>query len=164
MRSLHICGTKGVHLAECSDCSGQSEAIKKLEECCKQVQDKLAKKLEMENIFAGDNITITSDGFGNIWISSTGGGGCSCTKAEILDCLGVREMEMIIDDTDGGTTGYYVLGRSKGEQIGNGSSIESCNCTKEQLLDILGYEEIDIVLSDDDVTRTWTLIGKPMNV
>lgn len=161
-----ICGKNRINVPDsgCSDCDELERRVTLLEECCDEVKEILPTKLEIQNIIAGENITITEDGEGNIMISSEGGGGCACTKAEILECIGVREMEMSLTDMDGNLAEYYVIGRLKGEVIGDEGQIQSCECTKEQLLDILGYSEIDISMSDsEDNTQIWTILGKPKN-
>lgn len=125
------------------------------------MQSEINRKLEISNILAGENITIEEDGNGNILISSEGGGGCECTKQEIMSCLGVRELPMTITDTDGSSEDWYILGRLRSEPA-TGGAIESCSCTKEQLLSILGYQEVIYTLTDDDnITREWVLIGRP---
>lgn len=161
-----ICGKSRLYVSEegCSDCEYLEKRVAKLEKCCEDVKEEIDKKIDQRDIKAGDNVTVVYNSDGSVTISSTGGGGgdeCTCTKSEILNCIGVREMEMSLLDTDGELEEWIVLGRLKDEQIGDGSAIDSCHCTKEQLLDILGYQEVDISLDDEDTSLTWTLIGKP---
>ena len=136
-----ICGKPRLFVSEggCSDCEYLEKRVKKLEECCDNVREELDSKIEQRDIKAGNNVTVVYNSDGSVTISSTGGGGdeCTCTKSEILNCIGVREMDMSLADTDGNLEEWIVLGRLKDEQIGDGSAIDSCHCTKEQLLDIL---------------------------
>lgn len=129
-----ICGDNNLTIPEggCSDCEWLEERVGKLEECCAEAQDALDdlerrvtslegccsdvredldSKLEASNIIAGDNITIEDDGEGNILISSTGGGGCSCTKAQILSILGYQELPMTLTDIEGNSREWTILGK-----------------------------------------------------
>lgn len=59
-----ICGENELSLPEsgCNDCDALEERVKKLEECCEEVQDILPNKLEASNFIEGDHITINVDG------------------------------------------------------------------------------------------------------
>lgn len=180
-----VCGDTTLHAPTegCSDCEQLEERVRALEECCanamqslddlerrvsnlevccEDVQDALNTKLEKQDIVAGDNITIEYGTGNQILISSTGGGGgCTVTREQILACLGARELEMTIEDTNGNSEDWYVLGRLTSESPGSGP-ISGCECTKQQILNILGYREVDVSLTDTNGNRKeWIFIGRP---
>lgn len=53
-KSLHMCGETEVHLTECSECADYESRIKKLEDCCDDVQEALDGK--QDTLVSGENI------------------------------------------------------------------------------------------------------------
>ena len=87
-----MCGESEVHVTECSECADYESRIKKLEECCDDVQDALDGK--QDTLVSGENIkTINGNsllGSGNIDIQGGSGDTVSYTQTETSgDELGV---------------------------------------------------------------------------
>ena len=91
-KAIHMCGESEVHLTECSECADYESRIKRLEDCCDEVQDALDGK--QDTLVSGQNIkTINNQsllGEGNIDIQGGSGDTVSYTQTETSgDELGV---------------------------------------------------------------------------
>lgn len=175
-----VCGKNMLFTTEegCSDCEELEKRVRLLEECCANVQETLSdygrrisaleeccddvhteldKKADRTDIVAGDNVTIERDGNTIIINSECECAGCTATKAELMNCLGVREVPMTLSDTDGADEEWYVLGRLTSETIGDGT----CKCTKAELMSCLGIRELPMTITDtDSTTQNWYILGR----
>lgn len=84
-KGIHMCGETEVHLTECSECEDYESRIKKLEDCCEDVQDALDGK--QDTLVSGVNIkTINGDsllGSGDLVIQGGSGDTVSYTQTEL---------------------------------------------------------------------------------
>ena len=91
-KAIHMCGESEVHLTECSECADYESRIKRLEDCCDEVQDALDGK--QDSLVSGQSIkTINNQsllGSGNIDLQGGSGDTISYTQTETSgDELGV---------------------------------------------------------------------------
>lgn len=91
-KAIHMCGESEVHLTECSECADYESRIKRLEDCCDDVQDALNGK--QDTLVSGTNIkTINGNsllGSGDLTIQSGSGDSVSYTQTQTSgDELGV---------------------------------------------------------------------------
>lgn len=99
-----ICGKPKVYIPDrgCSDCYAVERRVTVLEEWKPTVDAELTEKLETSDLYAGDNITITSLGGNKLMITATGGGGGDMTNYYTKqETYNKQEVDDLIGDIEG---------------------------------------------------------------
>lgn len=170
-RAVYMCGEQSLTLAECDPCDKLESRVGKLEECCDEVkvtisdiQTELGKKLEQNDILAGDNVSISYNEDGSVTINSSGGGS-GLTKTEILTAMGYNEFVVTMTATDGTSHSWRIMGQRADSQ-NQGQTVPTADgeITKQAILNAMGYTEFEMALTDEnDETGTWRIIGEQIS-